>query len=285
MPRMAPGFAEASNPLSGNEWNQVLAVATRITNSSITRRVIRKTGPLGAGVQSAGYEIRPSITAIRGPRAAAGVASTPISEIAAPHRGFIIPIIFKDFVLHWRDLAEARLLNGIPPTAQVSAAAAACARREDTLVLFGDQACGCHGLMTSPGRQVIASARWERPGDAFGNIKAAIELLLGGGHNGPYAAIVSPDIFASMHRALNTSGSLEVANVKALLGGGVFWSSLLDAGFGVVLTPNPLHLQLVISLDTSVAFLGYKQMNPRFRVLESEYLRIIRPDALCVFEP
>jgi uncharacterized linocin/CFP29 family protein len=197
----------------------------------------------------------------------------------------VVPIIFKDFVVHWRDIEEARLSGISMPAAKAAVAASACARREDAMVLFGDPGGARQGLMNVPGRNVIKGATWDRPGNAFENFRQAMEVLMLKGHKGPYGAIVTPWIFAAMHNVQEGTTLLEYSHVSSLLQSGVFWSSLMPKDTALVISGGKLHLELIVTIDTSLAFLRYRQMNPVLRVLQSEYLRILQPGALCTFEP
>jgi uncharacterized linocin/CFP29 family protein len=110
-------------------------------------------------------------------------------------------------------------------------------------------------------------------------------ILAGRGHSGPYAAVVHPRIYTDMHRVLTGSSLLEIAHVRALLTSGVFRSELLLPNTGLVIATGKQNFELVISVDTSAAFLGAKRMNLPFRVFKAIYLRIRRSDAICTFVP
>jgi uncharacterized linocin/CFP29 family protein len=86
-----------------------------------------------------------------------------------------------------------------------------------------------------------------------------------------------------MHRVFKGSSFLEISHVRALLTAGVFKSSLLLPGSGLVVSTGRQNLELSVSVETSVAFLGAKKMNLPFRVFKAIYLRILRTDAICTF--
>jgi uncharacterized linocin/CFP29 family protein len=52
---------------------------------------------------------------------------------------------------------------------------------------------------------------------------------------------------------------------------------------GVLVSTERTNLEIVIAVDTSIAFLGAKKMNLPFRVFKAIYLRIMRGDAICAF--
>ena len=272
-------FFHKADPLAQEEWGRLLKIVTGVSNATIARRFIQTTGPLGAGVQTVPNETLVGITEgyknILGDYGMRVVAGKKSSEI--------VPIISKDFVLHWRDVGEARQTGQPLSFAKAAAAAASCARTEDKLVFYGHSAYGYEGLMTVEGRNIVTGLHWGNAGDAFDNFTKMTRVLEAQGYNGPYAAVVHPNIYADMHRVLEGSSLLEISHVKALLTAGVFKSSLLAPRTGLVVSTGKENLELIISVDASIAFLGARQMNLPFRVFKAIYLRILQSDAICTF--
>jgi uncharacterized linocin/CFP29 family protein len=274
-------FAHTSDPLTPREW-QVLDQTVKIVgNSTIARRIIEATAPLGAGIQTVPDEVLVGIT--EGYKSILGTNGSAIK--LGDRKSGIVPIIFKDFVIHWRDIEESRLTGQEFSKAKAAAAASSCARAEDKLVLFGHDQLGYSGLMTAEGRNVVEGLEWKHPGDAFRNFTRMITVLSGKGYGGPYATVMHPRIYTNMHRVLTGSSLLEVAHVRALLTSGVFRSELLLPNTGLVIATGKQHFELVISVDTSAAFLGAKRMNLPFRVFKAIYLRIRQSNAICTFVP
>jgi len=277
---MSP-FTHTSDPLTPNEWEALNHIIRIVGNSTVTRRIIDVTGPLGAGIQTVPSESLVGITeGYKSILGSNGLAIKPGSRDSG-----IVPIIFKDFIIHWRDLEESRLTGQEFSKAKAAAAASSCARAEDKLVLFGHDALGYSGLMTDEGRNEVEGLEWKRPGDAFRNFTKMTGLLADKGHAGPYAAVVHPRIYTDMHRVLAGSALLEVIHVRSLLTSGVFRSELLLPNTGLVIATGRQHFELVISVDTSAAFLGARRMNLPFRIFKAIYLRIRRSDAICTFAP
>jgi uncharacterized linocin/CFP29 family protein len=272
-------FFHKGDPLSREEWERLLKTVSAIGNSTVARRFIQTTGPLGAGAQTVPTETFVGIT--EGYKSLMGEDGTRV--IAGKRSSEIVPIISKDFILHWRDLAEARQMGQPLSFAKAAAAASSCARTEDKLVFYGHSVYGYEGLMTIAGRNILTGLLWSSAGDAFNNFTKMTETLRARGYNGPYAAVVHPHIYADMHRVLEGSSLLEIAHVKALLTAGIFRSSLLAPRSGFVVSTGKENIELVISVDTSLAFLGARQMNLPFRVFKAVYLRILRSDAVCTF--
>lgn len=274
-------FTHTSDPLTASEWQTLNHMVNMVGSSTISRRIIEATGPLGAGIQTVPDEYLVGIT--EGYISILGSSGSAI-KLGNRNSG-IVPIIFKDFIIHWRDIEESRLTGQEFSKAKAAAAASSCARAEDKLVLFGNDPLGYSGLMTAEGRNIVEGLEWKRPGDAFRNFTKMIAILADRGHSGPYAAVVHPRIYTDMHRVLTGSSLLEIAHVRALLTSGIFRSELLFPNTGLVIATGKQNFELVISVDTSAAFLGAKRMNLPFRVFKAIYLRIRRSDAICTFVP
>lgn len=272
-------FFHKGDPLTREEWERLLKTASGVGNATVARRFIQTTGPLGAGVQTVSNESLVGIT--EGYKTLVGEDGTRV--VAGKKSSEIVPIISKDFVLHWRDLSESRQTGQPLSFAKAAAAAASCARTEDKLVFYGHSVYGYDGLMTIVGRNTLIGLQWSKAGDAFSNFTKLTRILRSRGYDGPFAAVVHPNIYADMHRVLEGSSLLEISHVKALLTAGIFRSSLLAPRTGLVVSTGKENLELIVSVDTSLAFLGAKQMNLPFRVFKAVFLRILRSDAICTF--
>lgn len=276
-----PRFFHPTNPLTEREWSRLSQMIHQVGNATLTRRIIEVTAPLGAGQQTVPNEELLGITeGYKGRIGGGGIALQTRKTSSG-----IVPIIFKDFIMHWRDLEESRLTSQAIPIAKAAAAASSCARAEDRLVFFGDREMGHSGLMTVEGREKLIGRAWGKAGSAFTNFTDITRKLTEKGFNGPFAAVVHPQIFAAMHRVLARSSLLEVTHVRALLNGGIYKSELLPKQTGFVISMGRQNFELMIAVDTSAAFLGARQMNLPFRVFKAVYLRIKRSDAICVFQP
>ncbi|MEW6208295.1 MAG: family 1 encapsulin nanocompartment shell protein [Acidobacteriota bacterium] len=272
-------FLHSRDPLTPQEWEMMNKAVRRIGNSSVSRRFIESTEEVGAGTQTAPTKALIGITEGR-----KGLMGDDRSAVTAMmNSAGIIPILHKDFILHWRDIEQTRATHQGIPLAKAAAAAAICARAEERFVLFGDEALGYEGLMNAGGRCVLTDIRWDRRGDAFDNFRKATRMLMSKGHTGPYAALVTPKTYANMHRIIDDSSLPEIAYVKELVTGGVFASPMMKHLSGLVVSVGRQNVELVVAVDTAAAFLGSKQMNPHFRVFKAVYLRILRSDAICTF--
>ena len=273
----------AENPLSPDEWNKMQsAVIASARRHLVGRRIIDLYGPLGPGVQSLPTEQ----FANESPGHVDLLGESDEGQVLPDSRRFkAIPMLYKDFVLHWRDIEAAR--GGAFPL-DVSAAAGAAsllARAEDSLIFFGNKALGYDGLMNATGRTVVELKSWERTGGGFDNVVQSLEALLAHGHYGPYAMVTSPHRFAQLHRVYERTGVLEIDSIRKVVTDGIFQSTTLTGDQVVLLATGSEHFDLAVSVDVTLSYLGAERMNHPFRVLECVALRIKHPDAICVFEP
>ncbi len=269
------------NPLSSEETQRlndtIVSVARR---KLVGRRFIEIYGPLGPGVQAIPYDEFSGTT----PAVVDIVGEQETATVFTDQRRFrVIPIIYKDFLLHWRDILASR--GGLPLDVSAAAGAASfCAEKEDELIFYGDARLGYEGLCNATGRSTVPRGNWSQIGTGLTDVINATEVLFENGHYGPYAMVVSPKLYALLHRVSEKTGVLEIDNLRQLVEGGVYRSNVLRGDMAVVVSLGAENFDLAVSLDMSVAYLGAERMNHPFRVLECLCLRIKHPDAICTVE-
>ena len=270
-------------PLTPEELQRLHdAVVGAARRRLVGRRFIDLYGPMGPGVQAIPYD---EFTNTGGGHVdLVGEGSS--DPVFTDQRRFrTIPILYKDFLLHWRDLEMARQLNMPLDVSSGAGAASWCAEKEDELIFYGDEKLGYEGLMTHAERSRIPlSEGWAKAGSAFNDVVSATEKLFADGHYGPYAMACSPRLYANLHRIWEDARTMELDNVRRLLEGGVFQSNVMRGNAAVVVSQGPENLDLAVAIDMTVAYLGAERMNHPFRVLEAILLRIKHPDAICTIE-
>jgi uncharacterized linocin/CFP29 family protein len=269
-------------PLREEEWRQIDTLVVEVARRQLVgRRFIPVFGPLGAGTQDVDYDV------FTGTDAAVvstlGESTDPVRAKRRVHEH--MPLIYKDFMLYWRDLESNRLMGTPIDLGAAAAAASFCAQREDDLIFNGDDDLGYPGLTTVDGRQVLQASDWDVAGAAFSDIVAAQRMLIDQGFFGPFALIVNPKAFSQMQRVYANSGVLEINHVREIATGGVFQTPLLRDKLGVVVSMGIQNFDIAIGQDLITAYLGPEKMNHFFRVLESLVLRIKRPGAIVTLEP
>lgn len=268
-------------PLSDEQWAQLDGIVTETARRSLVgRRLIPIYGPLGAGVQTVPlHEFEGTYI---GEADISGEVDCGMVK-ASRTRHIVLPILHKDFLLLWRNIAATEA--GIPlDFAPAASAAAFTARKEDDLIFNGDPTLGLEGILTAAGRTVMPLSDWNQVGNAFSDVTQALERLGSDGYFGPYALVASPILYARMHRVHERTGVLEIRNVEELVTAGVFRSPVVPANRAVVVSVGAQNLDLAIAQDLVTAVLGPEKMNLEMRVFEILAPRIKRPQAIITLE-
>jgi uncharacterized linocin/CFP29 family protein len=267
-------------PLSQAEWTQLENIVQGAASKQLVgRRFINVIGPVGSGMQSV-----PNFTYAMMEPASLDMVETEEEETVAPEeREFLpMPLIYKDFMLLWRDIELNRKLGFPVEFGAAGAAASAVAIMEDRLIFEGVPELGVPGLLTHEELTPVPMGAWDEVGAIFGDAVAAMTGLIGRGFFGPFAMVLSPANFARTARLFGNSGRLESEQIREVMTAGLFFTPVLADDTAVVVSTGPQNLDLVIGQDLTVAYLQQMDLNHPFRVMESLVLRIHRPGAITV---
>ncbi len=270
-------------PLTPDQWAQIDAAVEDVGRRSLVgRRIVPVLGPLGAGAEVVPDDIYRG--ADEGGLDLLGEDDKGIVR-ASERRYLPIPLLYKDFRLHWRDLEASQ--QGCMPfdTGPATAAATVVARTEDNLVFNGDDRLGYQGLLNVAGRGVLTMGDWNGLGNAFRDVVTATQYLTDVGFYGPYAVVVSPRLYAAMNRVYENTGVLEIEQVQKLASAGVYRSAAIPDGRAVILAVGSSNMDLVVGQDLVAAYVASENLNHHFRVVESVILRIKRPESIVTLEP
>ena len=280
---MADYLQRDQAPLTGAQWSVLdAAVVSTARASLVGRRFISLVGPFGPGV-----EALPSDTLSGTREGWVDLLGNEESEIiGVERRRFLpLPVIYKDFWLHWRDLETSRQFGTPLEIDKAAGGAFACAQAEDRLIFDGDSKLLLPGLRTADDRRTLPMRDWGREGQGFSDVVDGVRVLTDGGFTGPYALAVSPRLYAQLNRVFDNTGVLELEQIEKLARRGVYPSSVLPEPCALLVDSSPQNLDLAIAVDLAVAFVESTNLNYRLRVVESLVLRIHRPGAICTFEP
>jgi uncharacterized linocin/CFP29 family protein len=270
-------------PLSLDQWAALDQTVIGTAQSMLVgRRFIKLVGPLGPGV-----EALPNDTVTGTSSGQIDLLGNQADEaIGIQRRRFLpLPLLYKDFWVHWRDLESSRQL-GVPlDIGKAAAAAAATAQAEDRLVFDGEPSLDLPGLRNADGRQTLPMSDWSSMGRAFADIVEGVRVLTQAGFTGPYALAVSPRLYAELNRIFDNTGVLELEQVEKLARRGVYPTAVLPEPSALLIDSGGQNLDLAVGLDLSVAYVESDNLNHRFRVVESLVLRIRRAGAILTFEP
>jgi uncharacterized linocin/CFP29 family protein len=269
------------SPLSEKQWNELEeTVINHARRNLIGRRFLDIYGPIGQGIQS----ITNDIYEDTGPGKMNLYGDS--LEISSPKRrvNLTIPLLYKDFQLYWRDVEQAKTLD-IPIDFSTAAnSAQQLSLLEDNLIFNGSEEFAIDGIMNTKGRLTHIRNDWMKSGNAFADVVEARNKLLQMGHTGPYALVVSPELYALLHRVHEGTNVLEIEHIKEIVSDGVFQSPVIKGNAGVVVSTGRQNLDLVISEDFDTAYMDTENMNYLFRVYECIVPRVKRPSAICTLE-
>lgn len=268
-------------PLSEQQADEMLRLSVReVRRTVIGRRLISLFGPLGAGVESVPLETIPEDDP-----AEIDLEGKPDPKPITTHEQetyIRVPLIYKDFLLHWRDVqwsmemkAPLDLTNAVRAAHQVGDA-------EDNLVFNGDQDLHLQGLLNYPGTLSVERNDWKNAGAPTKDVYAAIGKLLQAKHHFPYALVTSVDMYEALIKPVKESPALELEQLGKLFEDGIMWSPQIPAGTAAVISTGVQNFDIAVAEDLNIAYLGPSDMNYRFRVYESLALRVKRPSAICV---
>lgn len=244
----------------------------------VGRRFIDIFGPLTAGIESVGLEEY-------GPDHHAEIdlfgASDPEPIVPLNKRYIRVPVLYKDFMLHWRDVELSRKLGSpLDPSRAIRAAHSVC-DREDDLIFNGDPKLGLEGLLTVEGRNHIDRSDWSSFGNAYNDVVKAVEILLKHNHHRPFALAVNAHDYARLVQQREGQFAPELDTISRLCDDGVHSSTAIPQGKAVLLSTGNQNVDLAITEDLTMKFLGENNQDFPFRVYECLVLRIKRPLAIC----
>ena len=271
-----------ANPLSSDQWDLLQSEVVREARRTlVARRFLGVWGPLGAGIESIGVEQY-------GPDHDAEielVGRTDPEPIVAEREIFLrVPIIYKDFVLHWRDVELSRKLGAPLDASRAVRAAHFVADREDQLLFNGEPRFHVEGLLNATGRKVMKRSDWSTYGTAYRDIVRASETLLDDNHHRPFALAVSAKDYARLVQQREGQFVPEIDPILRLCDDGVYTSPAIPEGRAVLLSTGDQNVDIAVTEDLTVAYLGERDQDFPFRVYECLVLRIKRPKAICTIE-
>ncbi|HEY9783853.1 MAG TPA: family 1 encapsulin nanocompartment shell protein [Candidatus Obscuribacterales bacterium] len=268
-------------PLTQSQAEQMLAEAVKeVRRTIIGRRFIELYGPLGAGVESVPLE-----SFRRDENAEIDLEGQPDPSPIGAHEKetyIRVPLIYKDFTLHWRNIKLAKDQNSPLDMTNAIRSAHQVAHREDDLIFNGAQKLGIKGLLNWTGVGNVKRGDWQKQGVPLADVYKAMDTLIAENHHYPYAIAMSLDMYESLVKSVKDSPVLELEQITKLCSDGVFYSQMIPPGTAVLVSTGVMNLDIAVAEDVHVAYLGPQDMNHRFRVYESLVLRVKRPKSICV---
>jgi len=256
------------------------AAVQEVRRTVVGRRLVALFGPLGAGVESVPLE-----TIKKDSSAEIDLEGKPDTHPIGTHEKetyIRVPILYKDFLLHWRDVKWSQDMNAPLDMTNAIRAAHKVGDAEDGLIFNGNKELGIHGLLNYPGSLKVKGGDWKVPNEPVKDVYAAIAKLLEADHHFPYALVTSLDMYEALLKPVKESPALELEQVGKICEDGVMWSPQIPAGTAALVSTGAQNFDIAVAEDLQIAYLGPTDMNYRFRVYESLVLRVKRPSAVCV---
>ena len=276
-------FAKISSEINiGKEdWNKIQRAVHETTEKHLVgRKFLNIYGPLGTGAQSVPLDTYglPSWASID-MLGEGNEAIHPLKREIAQ-----IYLIYKDFWLFRRDIESGKKCETPLDISAATGAAVSVSMKEDGMVFNGISDMGIPGLLNVSGRNIMKLSDWSVIGNGFQDVVSAVEKLTSKGFNGPFALVVSPKLYAYLHRVYERTGQLEIHGVKELVKGGIYQSNVLKKDVALVVATGSLNMDLAVGTNYKVEYWGPQDLNHRFRVVGSSVLRIKCPQAICTLE-
>lgn len=272
----------SAHPLAAEQLSFLQTEIVREARRTLVgRRFIDIFGPLTSGIESVSLEEF-------GPDREAEIelygGSDPEPVVAQRENFIRVPIIFKDFVLHWRDVELSRKLGSPIDPSRAIRAAHFVSDREDHLIFNGEPRLQLDGLLTVKDRNTVARGDWTRFGTAYQNVVSAMEKLLDHNHHRPFALAVNARDYARLVQQREGQFAPEIDAISRLCDDGVYSCTAIPEGKAVLLSTGNQNVDIAITEDLSLTFLGDHNQDFPFRVYECLVLRIKRPKAICTIE-
>jgi uncharacterized linocin/CFP29 family protein len=200
-----------------------------------------------------------------------------------------IPIISKDYNLHWRDILARRNNGEDLNTQHATNAARQVAEEEDKLILSGEYtgwpALGIQGLRASAGN-TEAGGDWSAT--YITDVSDAISELETDGYYGPYKLILGSDWYAQLRVLVGTTDSFAFQVLEDLLGGpeNIVVSNNIFPADGVqdsvlLIDTSPGNFELLVGADITNNLAQLPTMNYQGKVWEAVVPVIKRPESIC----
>ncbi len=259
-------------PFDEKVWEKIDETVTAAARGQLSaRRLLHVDGPYGLGLK-----------AIQGPDAAVEeTTSESVSMMASP--SMPVALIQSTFSLSARDIAAFEA-TGLSFDLKVAAAAAiACARQEDALILHGSKALGVEGLLTAKGTQSLKLKPWTEVGAAVDDIIKAITKLDDAGLHGPYTLALAPSLYNLLFRRYPQGNMAEMEHLRSAVTDGIVKAPAISSG-AVLLASGRQFASIVLGQDLMTGFVGPSGGEYEFVISESLTLRLVEPSAVCVLK-
>jgi len=247
-------FMRSAAPLGADIWKAIDETVENVARQQLVgRRLISLVGPVGIGA-----------LAVPAPKANGEAGLLTFTTLS------------QDFTIAYEDIIAAQH-SGLPlEMGAVAQAVIALAKAEDELIF--DSLRNAKGIQTAP------IGEWDKVGGAFVAVAGALEKLMSAGVYGPYALVLSTNLYMQTQRVLAETGLLEIEQISGLINGDIYFAPTLQAKEGFLIANAPYNLDLVMAQDMITAYTANAGLDHTFRLMEKLAVRIKRPAAICALK-
>jgi len=276
-------------PLVEEEWAQIDEAVVRAATRVLVGRRLLPVFPLeSVGVMEVQWDVQAELSEAT----LSMYGETPAEDVITYEReSLIVPILHKDFRIHWRDLEASRRYGRPLDMANAESAALKVAQLEDALILHGEitnwPALGIEGLTTATGRNTEdSSGAWATQPNAVNDVKDAMEELIVDNFYGPYDLVLQPSAYLAAHTFIGQTDVMQIDKIRQLIKGNVYVSPEVKAsdgttGSAILMETGRVNADLPVAQDIHTFFKELKDMNHFFKVFSACVPRIKRPTAIC----
>jgi len=258
---MSDYFMRDGAPIDAATWDKVDGMVVTVAKKVLVgRRLLSLVGPLGWGVELAPlFEFTESDGA----------------DVVADSAAYIKLVeMGQEFLLKAKHMLMAEQTPFDLDLGAVATATSKLCRAEDDLLIGG--------LIEKAGVSADLGD-WDTLGGPFKAVAEAIVRLQSQDVDGPYAAIMSPAMYAKLV-SLMMHGRREVDMVGKLVEAGIFQSRSMPDDAVLIVSPQPWNMDMVVGQDIITSYLGNEGLDQRFRIFETLALRVKRNAAICALK-
>jgi uncharacterized linocin/CFP29 family protein len=204
-----------------------------------------------------------------------------------------IPIISKDYNLHWRDVLSRRNNGEDLNTQHATNAARQIAEIEDRLIFSGESATGVtwpalgiEGFTTATGRNEYNGGDFSST--YLADVAGAMAMLEDDGYYGPYKFCLTSAFYQQLRVLVGTTDSFAFQTLEDLLGGpgSIIVTNSIYASDGaqdssLLIDTSPGNFELLVGSDVSNNLAQLPTMNYQGKVWEAVVPVIKRPESIC----
>jgi uncharacterized linocin/CFP29 family protein len=243
-------------PLSAEQGQYILDRVVFAARRELVGRRLMPIRKIDASTQTFGYDVLTEVADAATDISWSGMRET-LDDIGKARTSVAVPTVHKEFVINKLDLAGSRL-TGIPlNTTTAESAGYKVGLEEDGLLINGYTHDGTtydiNGLYQAAANDENTALHWSTDTNIDDSISKTITLLMADNIFPPYNLVLNPQEFNNARDFIGNTAVSWLTWIKEQIGGEIFVSPTMAAGYGMMLKANPTGLfEYVIAEDFTV---------------------------------